>query len=257
MNWGEFQAGGYCLLEPIDDEAQLQALRVELQRVLAQRRAVMESKGMSQGTEGTGHHLLERGSPFVDWLGRFVESPGFVALREAVGGPAILNSFGAVDNRKGSQQYVGAVHRDVRTFTRERRLMVQVLLPLDDFTAASGATWLLAGSHLIADKPTDAEFSSRAVQATAKAGQPIFFDSRVWHAAGVNRTDNPRRALTLTFTPSFMKPQFDYCRYLGYDYVDALPEMLKQVLGYFSRVPASLDEWYRPPEQRFYRRDQD
>ena len=257
MNRSQFATDGYCLLDPIDSDAQLQALRDELRRVLARRREVMASKGMTQGTEGTGHHLLECGSPFVDWLGRFVESPGFGTLRDALGGPAILNSFGAVDNRKGSQQYVGAVHRDVRTFMRERRLMVQVLLPLDDFTPASGATWLLAGSHLSADKPTDSEFSSRAVQVTARAGHPIFFDSRVWHAAGINRTDDPRRALTLTFTPSSMKPQFDYCRYLGYDYVEALPDVLKQALGYFSRVPASLDEWYRPPEQRFYRRDQD
>jgi hypothetical protein len=28
------------------------------------------------------------------------------------------------------------------------------------------------------------------------------------------------------------------------------------VLGYNARVPATLDEWYQPPERRMYRSDQ-
>ncbi len=32
---------------------------------------------------------------------------------------------------------------------------------------------------------------------------------------------------------------------------------LQQLLGYHSRVPASLDEWYQPEKNRFYKKDQD
>jgi len=35
--------------------------------------------------------------------------------------------------------------------------------------------------------------------------------------------------------------------------VAGLPEPLRQVLGYHARTPASLEEWYQPPEGRFYR----
>jgi hypothetical protein len=28
-------------------------------------------------------------------------------------------------------------------------------------------------------------------------------------------------------------------------------------LGYHSRVPASLDEWYQPEDKRFYKKNQD
>ena len=178
-------------------------------------------------------------------------------VSDALGGKAILNSFGAVDNRKGSDQYVGSVHRDVRTYTSEQRLMVQLSVALDDFLPETGATWLLPGSHRSAEKPADAAFFARAVQVSAEAGRLLFFDSRVWHAAGINGTERPRRALTLTFTRPFLKPQFDYCRYLGYDYVASLPLPTQQLLGYFSRVPASLEEWYQPVERRFYRPGQD
>jgi ectoine hydroxylase-related dioxygenase (phytanoyl-CoA dioxygenase family) len=32
---------------------------------------------------------------------------------------------------------------------------------------------------------------------------------------------------------------------------------LQQLLGYHSRVPASLDEWYQPEDKRFYKKNQD
>ena len=53
-----------------------------------------------------------------------------------------------------------------------------------------------------------------------------------------------------------MKQQFDYCRQIGFDNVEKMSEGLQQVLGYKSRIPASLEEWYQPLEKRFYRNDQ-
>ena len=252
-----FDAEGYCVLSSPNTLHQLEALRSELSRVLDARQSVMREQGIVQGTAGTGHHLLERDSVFLSWLGGLAESSTLLAITQALGAPAVLNSFGAVDNRRGVDQYVGHVHRDVRIHTRELRLMTQILVPLDEFNAETGATWLLPASHLRAEEPDRAAFFDAARQICASPGQLILFDSRVWHAAGTNVTENPRRALTLTFTRSFIKPQFDYCRYLGYDYVEQLPEPLKQLLGFFARVPATLSEWYQPPQSRFYRKGQD
>ena len=53
-----------------------------------------------------------------------------------------------------------------------------------------------------------------------------------------------------------MKQQLDYPRAVGYDNIDSLPEKLKQIVGYNARVPASLEEWYQPPDKRFYKKDQ-
>ncbi len=85
----------------------------------------------------------------------------------------------------------------------------------------------------------------------------MFFDSNLWHAAGENFSVFERKAITITFTKSFMKQQMDYCRTLSYDYIETLPEKLQQVLGYFSRTPKNLNEWYQKPEKRCYRPNQD
>ncbi len=82
------------------------------------------------------------------------------------------------------------------------------------------------------------------------------FNSNLWHAAGVNRSDRPRRALTLAFTRPFVKQQLDYPRALGYDRGDSFSPALRQLLGYNARVPSSLDEWYQPLDKRLYKRDQ-
>jgi len=235
---------------------QLQELCQGLEKALEIRRSVQVRNGIAEMTAGTGHHLVDPDSVFLRWLDPLTRSAAFQVVEDLLGGKAILNSFGAVDNRREYEQYVGKVHRDVRSYTRDVRLMMQILVMLDDFTPEKGATLLLPGSHLSGERPSDDEFSRRAVPALGEAGQTLVFDSRMWHAAGRNTTDSPRRALTLTFTRPFIKPQFDYCRYLGYSTCEQCPENVKRLLGYYARVPSSLDEWYQPPERRFYRSDQ-
>ena len=96
----------------------------------------------------------------------------------------------------------------------------------------------------------------RYLLAAHRAGSIVVFDSNLWHAAGENKTERPRRALTLAFTRPFVKQQLDYPRALGVERAATLSPELRQLLGYNARVPASLDEWYQPPERRMYRRDQ-
>jgi ectoine hydroxylase-related dioxygenase (phytanoyl-CoA dioxygenase family) len=152
--------------------------------------------------------------------------------------------------------YVGRIHRDLRSFSGPVNLMGQLLVMLDDFTEENGATYLLSGSHRLSEKPPDDLFFRDAVRAVAPAGSIVAFNSNLWHAAGVNRTLRPRRALTLVFTRPFIKQQFDYPRALGDDRAASFSPVLRQLLGYNARVPASLDEWYQVPEKRLYKRDQ-
>lgn len=135
--------------------------------------------------------------------------------------------------------------------------MVNVLVMLDDFTAENGATFLLPCSHMREDKPSDQEFYRDALQTTGSQGDVVIFNSNVWHAAGINRSQKERRALTLTFTKPFMKQQLDYPRAFGYDRMREFGEEVRQMLGYNSRVPENLDEWYQPMENRFYKKNQE
>ena len=128
---------------------------------------------------------------------------------------------------------------------------------VDDFTIENGGTYLLTGSHLEEKKPSDEEFFSKAYQATGKRGDILIFNANVWHSSAPNKTQNNRRAIPFTISKSFMKQLLDYPRALGYDKMNSFTSEMQQFLGYYSRVPASLNEWYQPEENRFYKKYQD
>ena len=210
---------------------------------------------MEGRNDGTLHHLLADATAFIDVLSAFERIDPLI--RAFFGGNYILNSYGGVINVRNTHAYVHNVHRDIRFSAADKRFMLNCLVMLDDFTLDNGATYLLSGSHAGGDQPDDATFFARADRAVGTAGSVLCFDSRIWHATGDNLTSRPRRALTLTFTCPFFKPQLDYPRLIGDDAMSGLSPYMRQVIGFNARVPATLEEFYRPVEQRFYKRGQD
>ena len=85
----------------------------------------------------------------------------------------------------------------------------------------------------------------------------LVFDSNIWHSTGLNTTNKGRRGIPITLSRSFMKQLLDYPRAIGYDKIENFDPKLQQLLGYYSRVPSSLDEWYQPEDKRFYKKNQD
>jgi hypothetical protein len=244
---------GWAMLPSRVPAERVSRLSRQLDAVYAEQRALQLRNGVGDGTDGTVHHLPCAGGAFLELL---EQDHGQTLLERFFQGPFILNTFGGVLNLPNDASYVVAVHRDQRTFSGDLHLMAQLLVMLDDFTEENGATYLLTGSHRLRDKPADDAFFREAARAVGPAGSIVVFDSNLWHAAGVNRSDRPRRALTLAFTRPFIKQQLDYARALGYDRGDGFSPVLRQLLGYNARVPASLDEWYQPPEKRMYKRGQ-
>lgn len=125
---------------------------------------------------------------------------------------------------------------------------------LDDFTEENGATWYLPESHFTLDAPSEENFYSGAGRVIAPAGSVWFFNARVWHAGGQNKTSSWRHAVTLNVCRSFMKQRIDIPRAIqGLVAPETISEKAKQKLGFFAQVPASLDEYYLPPDQRKFR----
>ena len=217
------------------------------------RRKIQEKNGISANMDGTLHHLLERDNFGLRFLEKmFCNDEISYFLR----GNYILNGINAVMHARQKHPYLSNMHRDVRTFMKDTKLLVQMIVTLDDFTLQNGATYFLSGSHKTDFRPDETYFYKHAARAIVPKGSIILFNSNIWHAAGENSTANLRRALTLGFTPPFFKQQMDYPRFLGYDFVAELSPELRQVIGYNARVPENLDEYYQPPHLRMYQRDQ-
>ncbi len=244
---------GWFIFENVVDAALVKDLIVDLEKSYEIRRPIQIKNGVDANTEGTAHHLLADGGSFIELIRRAYLDEYLKSFFE---GNYILNTFGGNLNLRKQFTYASVVHRDVRTYTREIKFLMNIIVMLDDFTLDNGATYLLGGSHLKQEKPTDEVFFATADRAVGKSGSIVLWDSNIWHAAGENRTDGPRRSLSLIYSKPFMKQQFDYPRSVGYENAGLYSEQFRQIVGFNARVPASLEEWYQPPEQRFYKRDQ-
>ena len=169
----------------------------------------------------------------------------------------ILNSFSGLNNQPGKTNFSAMVHRDSKCYSNESPIMLNALVMLDDFTEENGATLLLPGSHKTPSKPSDEYFMKNCIKAIGNRGDVLVFNSDVWHSSALNVSLKGRRAIPITFSKSFVKQLMDYPRCLGYANMNMYSKGLQQLLGYHSRVPANLEEWYMPLEDRFYKKDQD
>lgn len=212
-------------------------------------REMQERNGVEKDADMTIHHILGIRPSFVELLDAM--RPLDPVFEDFFGGKYILNSMGGSALTKGHTSYASRVHRDIRTFSAEP-VMLNTLVMLDDFTAENGATWICP--FFYEEEPSALTFSRMSRQAVGPAGSVLIFNSNFWHCAGKNTTDSPRRAITPMFCQPWRKPQFDYPAVLG-ERTD-LSDYARQVIGYNARVPATLDEWYRPVNERFYKGDQ-
>jgi ectoine hydroxylase-related dioxygenase (phytanoyl-CoA dioxygenase family) len=147
-------------------------------------------------------------------------------------------------------------HRDFPRILNGHLTSVNTFFAIDEFRSDNGATYLVPGSHQRAERPPDGFIEAEAVGAQCPAGSMIVFDSTLWHAAGDNRSGRDRLAINQQFTRSYIKPQIDYVRALGDEIVLTQADRTQQLLGWYTRVVTSLDEFYRPPEERLYRSGQ-
>lgn len=236
---------GWCVFENFVPFKLINRMLIDLESAYKNCREIQIKNGLGN-TENTCHHLIGQGASFLNYLMLFEDLNEYAEMY--FGGKYILNSFGGNLLSKGAS-YASHVHRDIRSFSNSIPLMLNTIVMLDDFTCDNGATWLMHRGHEWSDKPTDEEFDRQAFQITGKAGDVVMFNSNLWHKAGDNKTDKPRRSLTPMFSRPFIKQQFDYTQFCD----ETSSPWIKQVLGWNARTPKTLQEWYQPKENRMYK----
>ncbi len=214
---------------------------------------IHKEQGVYEETRNAYHHTIVLSPAQLELIN---PNPFHDFLEQYFGGRYILNTMGTSYVEPQAGIYTQNIHRDIRSFSGKAKLTVNMLIMLDDCTEDNGATWMLEGSQNQDDKPDDDYFYKHAIQATGKAGDVLVFESNIWHAAGQNKTDKPRRIITPFFSRPLMKQSLDYPRAFGYDFAERIPDQLKQILGYNALTPTTLSEFYKPREKRFYKPDQ-
>ena len=254
----ELELTGFTVLRDFVPKPMLFSLRNAMENSFIKHREYQKIIGFENIIEGVALNVLPEDDAYVDLIKYLLEVELINYLEcNFFYSKCILNSLSAINNLSSVSNFSFNIHRDLRFYSNTFPMMLNCLVMVDDFTIQNGATFLLPQSHLVEKKPTSEEFYLKASQVTGENGDLLIFNSNVWHCAAPNHTNNPRRAIPFTISKSFFKQLFDFPRALGYTQIHKYSYSLQQFLGYHSRVPSSMEEWYQDDENRFYKKNQD
>ena len=250
----ELKENGFIRIENVYTQEVIDKVKEEFNNVKPRFEAIQKEAGVADGSKNATHHTILLCPKMLDLLN---PNPIHKFIEYCFNGKYILYTMGASELKpKGEYVYTQKIHREFYTFIPEETLMLNTLIMLDDSTKENGATWMIPGSHKHDDKPEKDYFYENAVRVLGKKGDVLVFDANIWHAAGVNNTEQSRMIITPLFVKPFMKQALNYPKAFGEDFKYTITKELEQTLGYNARVPESLDEFYQKEESRFYKRDQ-
>jgi hypothetical protein len=175
---------------------------------------------------------------------RLAAHSGLLALcRHLLGDYIVLMQQNGVINPPRQLHTQVAYHRDLpyQHFTSSRPLAVSALFCVDPFLVANGATTVIPGSHRVEGFPSAPVAQALDVPVEAEAGSFIVFDSMLFHRAGVNRSDRPRRAVNQVFSIPLIAQQISLPAALDGRYAD--DPALARLLGYEAAPAASVRAW--------------
>jgi ectoine hydroxylase-related dioxygenase (phytanoyl-CoA dioxygenase family) len=247
--------GVVVVTDVLDDDFLTQTREAMYGAQRAIRDAVGEEKLERAGELG----VLRLMVVFDDHFLRFLERPEALAIVDnTVSETAILHLQNGLILPSFPQGEVPATfqttfHRDFPRHLNGYLASINLFFAIDEFTEQNGATLVVPGTHQQPEQPPAAYFDRNSQPVVCPAGSMMIFDSTLWHAAGANVSGKDRLAINHQFTRSFFKQQMDYVRALGSERVLAQTPRTQQLLGWYTRTPTSLDDYYKPPEERLYR----
>jgi ectoine hydroxylase-related dioxygenase (phytanoyl-CoA dioxygenase family) len=247
---------GYCVVPDVLPDAFLSRTREAMYRARDKIvQEVGEARLAAAGERGVLRLMLKQDPLFF----QFLEIPKLLSVVDrVVGETSILHLQNGLilppEAGPGTPSlFQFTFHRDFPRLLNGYVASVNAMFAIDEFTRDNGATMVVPGSHQ-KEAPADPDyFVEHAIPIECPAGSMIVFDSTLWHAAGQNRSERDRLAINHQFTRSYIKQQIDYVRALGADVVVAQQPRTQQLLGWYTRVVTSLDEYYRPEGERLYR----
>lgn len=250
---------GYAVIENVLDAALIEQTRRAMYRVQAKIVADVGRERLSRAGElGVLRLMLKYDSHFFS----FLEIPELLAVVDhTVSETAIMHlQNGFILPTFPDSETLGIFqnnfHQDFPRVLNGYVASINVMFTIDAFSAVNGATLAVPKSHQRTPPPDPAYLATNAVAVQCPAGSMLVFDSTLWHAAGANTSGRDRLAINHQFTRSYIKQQIDYVRALGAETVLAQKPRTQQLLGWYTRVVTSLDEYYRSEENRLYRKGQ-
>jgi ectoine hydroxylase-related dioxygenase (phytanoyl-CoA dioxygenase family) len=239
---------GYLLLRDVLQPDFVARARTELERAIDADTA--RYGAAAQGDYGMVMLCALHGGSF---LSLFDNDRLIAPFNAVLGSGCIVYAYTSSSMPPKGRNYSVRIHTDCPRVIQGYVTNMGVTILLDDFTESNGATWFLPRSHTRKDAPDADEFFANARRVVAPAGSAFFFNARLWHAGGENTTSRWRHALTINMCRPYMKQRIDIPRAMAGIDLSGVSHQTLQKLGFLAQPPASLEEYYLPPERRTFR----
>src|SRR5215208_2904557 len=192
---------GYAVVPGAVSSADVADLGLRLDRVMARQ---VEEFGGAERLASIGDALTARCPLVYDeaFVALAAHATVLAICRELLGDYIILMQQNGVINPSGQPHTQVAYHRDLpyQHFVSSRPLAVSALFCIDPFRVETGATTVIPASHRMEAFPSAEVAAQLDTSVTAEPGSFIVFDSMLFHRAGANVSERPRRAVNQVFT---------------------------------------------------------
>lgn len=241
---------GFSVLQAAIAEDTLGRMRVALDRLLSEqsRRFGGETALSAIGESGQIRAVCNEDPLFWE----LVTHTAVVAIVERLLGSAaiVMQQNGVVMPGGAKRHEQQRWHRDLpyQTWVSSTPLALGVLCALDPFTAESGATTFLPGSHRFALFPSDRFIQQWEHQVQAPAGSLIVFDAMVFHRGSINTGKQPRRAVNTLFGVPLLAQQ------VTIEPPDGASDLIVRRSGVIYRPAQSADDYRARRGQRLSKR---
>ncbi len=145
----------------------------------------------------------------------------------------LLSSISAIIMHPG--ETAQPIHADTQLLNLARPhvpISVACMIAISDYTAETGATRVVPGSHLLAQPPTYGGEFAEAVPVEFNAGSALLFDSQLWHGGGANISKTPRIGVVFAYCAGWTRPQENLLLGIPRDRAMQFPRRLQELLGY-------------------------
>ena len=243
----EFFINGFVILDSIFDELSIAKIRNGLHEVY-------KYQCDAVGGELNLSKIQEKGivrSPFctnVDILQNILLNEKLLNFVDVcLDGPSILYSQVGVISSPNEDLYQRRWHREIQYqhFTSSKPLMVQILVPLRDFTIENGGTEFMPGTHHIEGCPSRFVREKLARTVNIRMGQVILMNSMLYHRSGINRSSESRELITTAYARPFIAPQFNHKDLLSNSVIDIInsSERARELLGFRWNTSDNFENW--------------
>lgn len=234
----ELQIDGYTLIDSGIPEAKIDDLR---DRLLNANAAQQEEGGDAFASDT----FIVRCPLAYDeaFLSVATNQPLMDLCRRLLGENFVLMQQNGVINRSLSADYQSRWHRDIsyQHFVSSKKIAINALLCLDDFTLETGGTFVLPATHLQEKFPSDNYVRGHEKVAMAKAGSFLVLDAFLFHRSGTNVSGKNRSGVNHVIGRPFFAQQLDIPRMLKSD-LSADP-FLRRYLGYQWNPAPDVSTW--------------